>query len=290
MATFAKQTFSHAGYAAHRPSYPPSLYKHILEFHTGPRNTLLDLGTGHGLVSRALAPHFKTVIATDPSEGMIATAKTRTSSAEYPNITFRQASAESLPFLADGSVDAVVAGQAAHWFDYPKLWPELRRVLRPQGTVAFWGYMDPTICGYKHAAKILDGHAYGTDKDQIGAYWTRPGRTIVEGKYRAIVPPKEGWSEVERVEYQPSVGGPNKGEGTMFLQKQMKLGELGAYVRTWSAFHGWKEAHPDSPEAGEGDAADKMLQEMIKAEPEWKDLDQEVVLEWGTGLMMVRRD
>lgn len=29
-------------------------------------------------------------------------------------------------------------GQAAHWFDYQKLWPSLARMLKPGGTVAMW--------------------------------------------------------------------------------------------------------------------------------------------------------
>lgn len=70
-----------------------------------------------------------------------------------------QASAESLPFLEDGSVDLVIAGacvrrrnsiilfvydtcvvaaQAGHWFDWNKMWPELARVLRKNGSAAFW--------------------------------------------------------------------------------------------------------------------------------------------------------
>jgi hypothetical protein len=29
-------------------------------------------------------------------------------------------------------------GQAAHWFDHEAVWKELRRVVRPKGTVAYW--------------------------------------------------------------------------------------------------------------------------------------------------------
>ena len=39
------------------------------------------------------------------------------SSTKEENIQFREASAENLDFIQDGSVDMVVAGQAAHWFD-----------------------------------------------------------------------------------------------------------------------------------------------------------------------------
>lgn len=78
-----------------------------------------------------------------------------------------QASAESLPFLEDGSVDLVIAGacvrnrnsiilfvydtcvvaaQAGHWFDWNKMWPELARVLRKNGSAAFWVCIsDPSL-------------------------------------------------------------------------------------------------------------------------------------------------
>ena len=83
---------------------------------------------------------------------------------------FVQAPAEDLSFLKDASVDLLVAGtrlpslppslslraepnprnvthalthpldaaQAAHWFDWSKMWPEAARVLRKGGSVAFW--------------------------------------------------------------------------------------------------------------------------------------------------------
>jgi trans-aconitate 3-methyltransferase len=38
----------------------------------------------------------------------------RTKKEDYPNVDFIEASAESLLFAADYSVDMVVAGQAAH--------------------------------------------------------------------------------------------------------------------------------------------------------------------------------
>jgi SAM-dependent methyltransferase len=47
-------------------------------------------------------------------------------------------SAEELP-LADGSVDAVVAASAFHWFDTERALVEIHRVLRPDGVLATLG-------------------------------------------------------------------------------------------------------------------------------------------------------
>jgi ubiquinone/menaquinone biosynthesis C-methylase UbiE len=69
------------------------------------------------------------------------------SSTKETNVEFREASAEDLGFVEDGSVDLVVAGQAAHWFDYSKVWPSLTRKVRSGGTIAFIGYKDH-VCKY----------------------------------------------------------------------------------------------------------------------------------------------
>ncbi|KAF8218220.1 hypothetical protein K438DRAFT_20579 [Mycena galopus ATCC 62051] len=53
-------------------------------------------------------------------------------------VEFRQAIAEDLSFIEDGTVDLITAAQSAHWFDWTRAWPELGRILKPGGTFAFW--------------------------------------------------------------------------------------------------------------------------------------------------------
>ena len=132
-----KSTFSHASYAAFRPSYPPSLYDTVLAYHHGPKKTCVDLGCGHGIVARYLSRSFSKVIGTDSSDGMIEQARSSTPQDGYPNLTFRKSSAESLTFLENESVDLVVAGQAAHWFDTTVLFPEMERIVRKGGSKYF---------------------------------------------------------------------------------------------------------------------------------------------------------
>ncbi|KAI9654538.1 MAG: hypothetical protein M1821_006628 [Bathelium mastoideum] len=291
MATFSKSTFSHSSYAAIRPSYPQSLYNRILSFHHGPRNLLLDLGTGHGLVPRALSSSFKQVIGTDPSPGMISQARSLTPNAEYPHITYEVAPAEELPFVQQESVDVVVAAQAAHWFDYPRLWKELRRVVRRGGTVAFWGYKDPVLVDFPKASKIMFHFGYDNRDDRLGPFWQQPGRSIVQDQLRKVQPPTGDWEEVTRVEYEPGTNGKRSGEGTPFLERRMKVGEVIEYVRTWSSYHAWREAHPEQvplKDGGRGDVLDEMYQEMKDTE-RWENEDLEVDIEWGTSLVMARK-
>jgi trans-aconitate 3-methyltransferase len=62
----------------------------------------------------------------------------------------------------------VVAGQAAHWFDYSKVWPELSRKVRRGGTLAFWGYKDNVFVEYPKASRVLDRYCYG--EETMGPY------------------------------------------------------------------------------------------------------------------------
>lgn len=216
---------------------------------------------------------------------------------EFSNITFRQGSAEDLSFEEDGSLDMVIAGQSAHWFDYGKAWPELGRVVRKGGTVAFWGYKDNVFVDYPAATKILDHYCYSQDEGMLGRYWEQPGRSILRDLYRSIVAPESEWEEVERREYEPAMEGPGTGKGERLMWKNITLGGMEGYLRTFSAYHNWKEAHPEKKaraEGGEGDVVDEMFDEILEAEPEWKEhgenwRDKEVETEWGSVILMARR-
>lgn len=227
---------------------------------------------------------------------MVQQARTSTSNNEYPNVTFREAAAESMPFLQDGSVDMITSGQAAHWFDPESFFPEMGRIVRKGGTLALWCYKDHVFVDYPDATRVLNKYAYGDDKDLLGPYWQQPGRSIVQNKLRDVQPPESAWENTQRIEYEPGTNGPGSGEGTIFLSRKTTLGDCMNYIRTWSSFHGWQEKHLNSKrreDGGSGDVVDEMLDEMLGAEPDWqRDPDpksKEVNIEWGTGLLLARR-
>ncbi|KAH6666271.1 putative Trans-aconitate 3-methyltransferase [Halenospora varia] len=283
MATFAKATFNAVSYAAFRPSYPPQVFKTVLSYHRGPSSLLLDLGCGHGLISRELAPSFTSIIGTDPSPTMITQAKSSTPSS-LQNVSFREASAEDLSFIEDGSLDMVVAGQAAHWFDYGKVWPELGRKVRRGGTLAFWGYKDNIFVDYPKATKILDEYCYGPNT--MGPFWEQPGRQILRDKYHDI-----------RLEYEPGTDGPNSGVGELLMHKKTNLGGMEGYARTFSSYHNWMAAHPEEKarkDGGEGDIVDVMFDKMLEVEPDWRAKgenwrDVDVENEWGSVILLARK-
>lgn len=111
-------------------TYPPFAYKLILAYHTGGHKTALDLGCGPGFIAQELAPSFERVIGIDPSAAMISAA------IKNDKVSYQTGDAEAIP-LPDSSVDLAVAGQAAHWFNHNKSWPELQRVIRPGGSVVY---------------------------------------------------------------------------------------------------------------------------------------------------------
>ncbi len=101
-----------------------------------PGSKVLDIGSGPGHVADLLFKAGTNVTGVDFSSNMVEVAQNR-----YPQITFKQADAEQLPFEA-GSFDAVVANYVVHHLARPeKVFAEIRRVLKPGGRFAFavWG-------------------------------------------------------------------------------------------------------------------------------------------------------
>jgi SAM-dependent methyltransferase len=147
-----------AGYAAHRPGYPADAVVFLL----GKRvQRVLDLGAGTGLLTGVLLAAGREVVAVDPAEAMLAELRAR-----YPQVSAHVGDAEAIP-LPDGSVDAVVAGQAAHWFDPEPAAVELRRVLRPGGTVGLvWNTRDEEVPWVAALGRALADEARGHEADQ----------------------------------------------------------------------------------------------------------------------------
>jgi SAM-dependent methyltransferase len=94
---------------------------------------VLDLGAGTGKLTRDLVSTFARVVAVEPAEEML-----RLIAAQCPRAEALVGTAHDIP-LEDGSVDAVFAAQAFHWFDDDAALEEIARVLRPGGAlVLMW--------------------------------------------------------------------------------------------------------------------------------------------------------
>jgi SAM-dependent methyltransferase len=133
-----------AAYAEHRPDYAPAAVTWALQPVRG-RDPLrvLDIGAGTGKLTSGISGLAGTpdwaglsVIAVEPDPAMLAELR-RT----MPGITALAGRAEEIP-LPGASVDAVLCGQAAHWFDMARAVPEIARVLTPGGVFAGLWNMD----------------------------------------------------------------------------------------------------------------------------------------------------
>lgn len=116
-------------YERGRPKYPAEALE-LLVSRLPAGASVLDLAAGTGALTRPLLEAGLEVVAVEPVAEMRAAlpASART----------LEGTAEAIP-LEQGSVDAVVVGQAFHWFDGDAALAEIHRVLRPDGVLAlFW--------------------------------------------------------------------------------------------------------------------------------------------------------
>jgi len=109
-----------------------------------PDHRVLDAGCGTGDFLRILAPLLRSgsAVGIDLSETMLSEARRRTDSS-YPNLSFRMANVQELPF-DDESFDRVMATQLLLHVPDPQLaLAEIRRVLAPGGLISVgeidWG-------------------------------------------------------------------------------------------------------------------------------------------------------
>ena len=217
MTTFKEHFSGHAdSYREARPTYPDELFAWLAQ--QAPDNALAwDAGCGNGQATVALAKHFQRVIGTDPSANQIAEAEQR------PNIEYRVEPAEQ-PTLADASVSAVCVAQALHWFDHPRFYSEVKRVLKPGGVFAAWTYSDCST-GEAPIDRVKD-HLY---VDLTGQYWP-PERAHVDAGYQTLPFP---FVEIAAPPF-PMVA-------------HWNVGQFLGYLRTWSASQRYLKSRGQDP-------------------------------------------
>ncbi|OLR89761.1 class I SAM-dependent methyltransferase [Actinokineospora bangkokensis] len=115
-----------ADYHRHRPGYPVE----AVAWAVGDAERVLDLAAGTGKLTEALLDLGIEVTAVEPDERL-----REWFHRLFPDVAVRDGTAEAIP-LRDACVDAVVVGQAYHWFDQAAAIPEMLRVLRPGGVLA----------------------------------------------------------------------------------------------------------------------------------------------------------
>jgi SAM-dependent methyltransferase len=133
-----------AAYAEHRPDYAEAAVRWALEPVRGRDQVrVLDLGAGTGKLTAVIARLAASgpagqlsVVAVEPDPAMLAELRRG-----QPDVRSLSGMAEDIP-LPDASVDAVLCGQAAHWFTMDLAVPEIARVLTQGGVFAGLWNMD----------------------------------------------------------------------------------------------------------------------------------------------------
>ncbi len=167
-----------------------------------------DSGTGSGQAAVQLATHFDNVYATEPSQQQIDNAQ------PHPNVKYAVERAEN-PSLSDDSVSLAVAAQALHWYDLPRYFNEVRRVLKPGGLLAVFGY------DWFFINEKIDAVVEKAILAPLRPHWAENNQLLWDG-YRTIKFPDD-FPEHE-LALPPFA-----------IHLRWSLEDLLAYVQTWSA-------------------------------------------------------
>lgn len=123
-----------ADYSVHRPGPPPSFFARLAALGIGCEGqSILDLGTGTGVLARQFARQGAVVQGIDISAEQIAMAD-QLAKSEGLRVGFSVCPAESLPW-SEPTFDEATANQCWLYFDKQRTISELRRVLRPGGVL-----------------------------------------------------------------------------------------------------------------------------------------------------------
>lgn len=121
-------------YERGRPGYPEDAVRWLVGDEPC---DVVDLGAGTGKLTRSLVELGHRVTAIEPLPEMLELLP-----AAAPGAFAILGNAEVIP-LPDAFADVVTAAQAFHWFDHAVALPEIARVLRPGGRLAFvWNTRD----------------------------------------------------------------------------------------------------------------------------------------------------
>jgi SAM-dependent methyltransferase len=145
-------------YERGRPDYPAAAVDALLAGLSSP-GRVLDVGAGTGKLTRPLRARGLRVRAAEPAAAMRALL-------EADEVL--DASAEALP-LADASVDAVVAGQAFHWFADAAALAEFARVAT--GALGLiWNRRDVTTALQREIGEIVAPYRGGAPEQASNAW------------------------------------------------------------------------------------------------------------------------
>ncbi|XP_018020031.1 putative methyltransferase DDB_G0268948 [Hyalella azteca] len=221
-----------ASYLRQRPSPPPSLILNLVNYvkhktHGG-LDQAVDVGCGSGQITRALAPNFRTVLGLDVSQAQLDIAQSVPNPA---NVSYCLLKGEDPYPVEDESVALVTSCMAAHWFDMPKFFTQVDRVLVKGGVLALIGYHIPQP-QWPGKTQVLKDIMYDFYWNKIGQHFGRTARDEIDLEYRT---PKYAWPSAHEI----------LRESAHHTDVVMSLASLGDYVTTMSGYTGYRHHYGD---------------------------------------------
>ena len=204
-----------AEYSKYRPKYPSEAYNFIKD-HINGFDAAWDCGTGNGQVAGEIAQFFDRVEATDISENQIKKAVKGT------NINYSVQPAEKTNFQKN-QFDLIICAQAVHWFNFEQFYAEVKRCLKPDGTILIMGY---GLFRSNSETNLIIQEFY---HDIIGPYWDGE-RKYLDDNYEHIPFPFEEKSVPE-----------------FYKRYTWDIDHLLGYLRTWSAVKHYETQNSQDP-------------------------------------------
>ncbi|MDR6940509.1 class I SAM-dependent methyltransferase [Mucilaginibacter pocheonensis] len=165
-------------YVKYRPHYPAQIIDFLQNnFDLTTNKLLADVGAGTGISTELFLKAGYRVIAVEPNAEMREKAIALLS--HYPAFTATDGTAENTG-LETSNIDAIIAGQAFHWFNARDTRTEFNRILKPGGIVALiWNERKTTSTFEKEYDQLIIKHAIdyvkvdhrNIDSAHIGAFF-----------------------------------------------------------------------------------------------------------------------
>jgi len=220
------------GYAAYRPTYPSALLDRIWSTPDVRRGLAVDACCGTGKLTTVLAEHFEQVLGLDQSAEQL-----RHADRGAGNVEYRQADAALLEGVGDGSADVVAIAQALHWLDIPAFCTAARRALRPGGYLVVLGYGVCSLPEGSSQEAAFKRHYHET----LGSYLPRGHKDNMWDCDRQLLDSglANGGVAAARSEFEEPAWVWHK------ETRRMTADDFIGYLKTWSAYRRWLQAHPD---------------------------------------------
>ena len=226
---------SHAlKYSKYRPTYPKSLVDVLLRYlskYSCSRDTVVDVGCGSGQSTFQLEEHFDKCIGVDISAAQVKEAQEKSKLRPRENVTFSVGSATDIP-VESNTVDLVTIAQAWHWIpQISSFYSECKRVLKPNGCLAVYGYGN--VCLLNEAANAIVKDFY---LNTLKGCW-HSERSHIDNEYSEVVLP---FKNTERHD--------------LVMPKEMTLSDFMGYVSSWSGYEKYCETTPKNNTLAEMEA------------------------------------